>query len=467
MAISLRLYQSIDIAAIRTAFIGRRSVLYVAPTGSGKGVLFTYIASELAKRGKRAWILVHRQELLAQTSRNLTSFDVGHALVAPQYTMDPTAPLQVASVQTLVRRLDKLPPPDLIIADEAHHAVSPSWRAIIDAHPTVKVLGTTATPERLDGRGLGEMFQQMVIGPTVADLTDKGFLAPATIFAPPQLLDMRGVPKRMGDYAGDETAKRVDQPTITGDAVGHYQRICPGVPAIAFCASVLHAEHVAVQFAAAGFRAASVDGSTDDRERKRLIDGLGNGQVQVLTSCDLISEGLDIPAVTAAILLRPTHSLALARQQIGRALRPAPRKVKAIILDHVGNVTRHGLPTEEMDWTLDGGAEKRKKDKEKIASVRQCQECYRAYEAWRDHCPECGFVPEVSARVIKQIDGELVELSTIQRDREKADLQRALRQAKTLEDFQSIGREHGFKRGWAWHRYSAAKARREKYAKRA
>lgn len=450
--IRLRFYQANDVAAIRSAYAqGHRAVLYVAPTGSGKTVTFSYIAHEMARRQKRCWILVHRQELLSQTSRALSAFGVEHGLVAPQYTMDPRAPLQVASVQTIVRRLDRLTAPDLIIADEGHHAISPSWRSVIDACPASKILGTSATPERLDGRGLGELFQAMVIGPSVQELTDLGYLAPATIYAPPQLLDMSGVAKRGGDYAKDEMAKRVDVPTITGDAVAHYQRLCPGVPAIAFCASVLHAEHVAAQFRDAGFRSISVDGSLDDRERKRRLDGLANNQINVLTSCDLISEGLDITSVTAAILLRPTQSLALARQQIGRALRPSPGKRRAIILDHVGSCIRHGLPTEEIEWSLEGHAAKRRGDAEKTLRLRQCPACYRVH-APAAVCPECGHLYEVESRTVKHVEGELVELQ-IDALRDKAARQLEVQKAETLAELIAIGKRRGYRSPLFWAKH--------------
>lgn len=410
-------------------------------------VLFTYIAASLAARQRRAWILVHRQELLTQTSRALTEWGVDHALVSPQFSFVPHAALQVASVQTLVRRLDKLPAPDLIICDEAHHAVSPTYRTIIERHP-VKLLGVTATPARLDGKGLGDMFSKMVIGPTVADLTRDGFLAPATVFAPPSQIDMQGVGKVAGDYARGETAARVDKPTITGDAVQHYTRICPGVPAIAFCVSVVHAEHVARDFAAAGYRAASVDGSMPDPQRRSLIQGLASGSVQVLTSCDLISEGLDIPSVTAAILLRPTYSLALARQQIGRALRPAAGKARAVILDHAGNVLRHGLPTEEIEWTLESGGRRKTGDGGKAVGVKQCAECFCAYPATADHCPECGTIPAKQPREVEQIAGDLVEFDAILADKRKAAARAEVGRAKTLDELKRIARERNYRYGW-------------------
>lgn len=348
-----------------------------------------------------------------------------------------------------------------ILVHNCHHAVSPTYRGIIAARPNAKVLGTTATPARLDGRGLGEIFDHMHIGPTVAWLTEHGYLASARVFAPPSAINVTGLHKRGGDFAKDELNARCDVPTITGDAVATYSRICNGVPAIAFCVSVMHAHHVASSFRDAGYRAAAVDGATDDRERKRLIDGLGNGAVQVLTSCDLISEGLDSPAVTAAILLRPTASLALARQQIGRALRPAPNKPAAIILDHCGNILRHGLPTEEIEWSLDGGG-KRSKPGVSAPPCRQCRFCYAVFRP-NPVCPECGKAQPIEPRTVEHVDGELVEITSIEKDRERAAKKREVQNAKTYEELLLIGKQRGYKNGWAFNQWRIRAQYAEKY----
>jgi superfamily II DNA or RNA helicase len=389
-------------------------------------------------------------------------------MIAPQYSPDPRAPLQIASVQTLVRRLANVPAPDFIIVDEAHHSVSKSYQTILAAHPKVKILGVTATPERLDGKGLGSMFQAMVIGPSVSALTRDGFLSPALCFVPPPMVDMRGVTKRGGDYAKDELAERMDRPTITGDAVSHYRRICPGERAIAFCVSVAHAEHVAAQFQDGGFRSASVDGSMTDTERARRIGGLELGAVQVLTSCDLVSEGLDIPAVVAAILLRPTHSLALARQQMGRPLRIWPGKECSYILDHAGNIHRHGrrgLPSSEIEWSLDGAAGRKKEDAEKIAPGRQCPgPCYCFYDARLQACPACGRAPPIQSRVVEQVNGELVEMATVEADRARAAKAKELKIAGNHRaKLEQIAKERGYNPGWVDHRLRAIRATMEKY----
>jgi DNA repair protein RadD len=244
-------------------------------------------------------------------------------------------------VASLVRRADRLPAPDLLIADEAHHALAATWQQLFATWPLARALGVSATPERLDGRGLGEVFGTMVLGPSVADLIRTGHLAAFDYFAPERVADLSDVGVRAGDFARDALAEAMDRPAITGNALAHYRRLCPGAQALAFCTSVRHAENAAEQFRAAGFEAASVDGALAADERNRLVRTFAAGELRILASCELLSEGFDVPAASAAILLRPTQSLGLHLQQVGRVLRPKPNGSRAVVLDHVGNVGRH------------------------------------------------------------------------------------------------------------------------------
>lgn len=371
--------------------------------------------------------------------------------------------IQVASVQTLVRRIDKYAEPDLLIIDEAHHSVAGSWAKIIKAWPNTKILGVTATPTRLDGRGLGAQgggpFDELVIGPSVGELIDAGYLTQPVVYAP-QTVDMEGVKVRAGDYDKGETARRVDKAFITGSAVEHYRRLCPGVPAIAFCASIEHARHVAEEFRAAGFRAECIDGSLSDMERRGVIESLGSGGLDVLTSCEIVSEGTDIPVVGAAILLRPTASLGLFLQQVGRALRPYPGKENTIILDHVGNCLRHGLPDDDREWSL-AGIERRgrkKKNQEPPIDIRRCPRCFMVHRP-APICPSCGHVYESKVRQIEQKDGELKQIDTAEREARRREINRAAAQAKTLEELYEVAKKFGFKKGWAWFRWNARQKR--------
>lgn len=448
-------YQSTAVDDIRMSYKqGFRAPLFTLATGGGKTFIFSYIAKNASEKQKNILILVHRVELLRQTSSSLHKLNCEHGLINPNYTPDPSAHVQVASVQTVVRRLHKLTPPDLIIIDESHHANAGSWKKIIDYYPNAKILGVTATPCRGDGRGLSEMFDKLIVGPQTPDLIDMGFLVEPKVYAPKNNIDLSKVHTRMGDYDKQEIADLMDKPTITGDAVKHYSRLCPGVPAVAFCVSIKHAKHVAEQFTAAGYRAYAVDGKMDDDQRTNLLDGLGNGQVDVITSCDLISEGTDIPAIGCAILLRPTQSLGLYIQQVGRALRLSEGKNKAIILDHVGNVLNHGMPDDFREWTLEGKKRnKRAKNDEPNILVSTCDECFAVFKP-QPRCPECGAVQKTNERELEQVDGELEE---IKRQREKHEKKVEVWQAGSYNDLVEIAKKRGYKRGWVKHRHENRK----------
>lgn len=447
----LRPYQQTAVDQLRASYAaGRRAPLFVLPTGGGKTFVFSHVANNATARGNRVCILVHRQELLFQASRSLTAVGVAHGLIAPGHNQTQHA-VQVASVQTLSRRLAKRSYDfDLCIIDEAHHAAAGTWLKITQALPNARILGVTATPIRSDGQGLSAVFDDMVIGPSMGELIEMGFLVRPEVYAPPTAINLAGVRKRGGDFDQRDVAERMDKPIITGSAVDHYRKLCPSQPAIAFCASVEHARHVAAQFNSAGFRAMSVDGSMLDSERKAAIDGLGNGKLHVVTSCDIISEGTDIPVVSAAILLRPTQSTGLYIQQVGRALRTAPGKDKAIILDHVGNVLRHGMPDEPRDWSLDGIERGNKAANDNVAPVKQCSRCFAVYRP-APACPQCGHVEEVKARTIEETDGELKQITPEEAARMQRERRMEVATARTMEDLLEVAKRRGYAPGWAYH----------------
>lgn len=462
----LRPYQSEAIHGLRTAFAdGCHSPLLVLPTGGGKTVCFSYLTSQLASRGKRAAVLVHRDELVDQVSDTLASFDVPHGFIAAGRLYDRRPLVHVASVQTLARRMDRVAVPDYVICDEAHHCIGAStwgkvvaeWRRV---NPALRLIGVTATPERLSGEGLGEVFDEMVLGPSTRELIDLGALAEYRLFAPSQQLDLSGVRSRMGDFIRGEVAAKVDKPAIIGSAVGEYRAKLNGAPAVAFCVSIEHAEHVAEQFRAQGFRAAKLDGTMDRGVRRELVKDFGRGVVQVLTSVDVISEGFDIPGIVGAILLRPTQSLGLYLQQVGRALRTAPGKEAAILLDHVGNSQRHGLPDDPREWSLLGRERKGRgaKDPDDVA-IRQCPACYAISPAAAAKCRDCGAPFPIKARTIEEVAGTLSEVEVAKAKRAARAEQAA---AQTLEDLIRLGQARGYKNpaGWAQNLYAARAGRR-------
>jgi DNA repair protein RadD len=453
MSVTLRPFQATAVTEIRGAFMaGLRRVLFVLPTGGGKTFTFVYIAEQAAIRGNRVCILVHRQELVDQASRSLHAIGCQHGVIAAGYRQDLRHTVQVASVQTLARRLHTIPPDffQLLIVDEAHHAVAGTWAKILAAIPRAHVLGVTATPERLDNRGLGDQFQTLIEGPDAGWLTEQGFLVPARIFAPPGI-DLSAV-KRFDTKKGREDSDGIlRQGQAMGDAVSHYRRTIEDVhngTAIAFCCSVAHAEAVAQAFREQGISAAMLDGNTDRGVRKRLISDLGTGQLKVLTSCDIISEGTDIPSVTGAMLLRPTDSLGLHLQQVGRVLRPCPGKTHAIINDHVGNTLRHGRPTDPREWSLEGRP-KGKRSASDALPIKVCDSCFSAIPAASPTCPECGHVfPQAAPRELAIVKGDLQELPASVIARRK---RTQVAEARTREELEAIRLERGYSRGWTDH----------------
>ncbi len=466
MKFTLRSYQEDIVEQVRSAYReGFNTPLLQSPTGSGKTVIFAYITEKAAELGNRVIILVHRQELLRQCSDALLEMKVPHGRIAPKYSVSYDK-IQVASVQTLVRRLDKYPAPDLIIIDEAHHTAAGSWKKTLLAYPDARLLGVTATPVRLDGKGLGVQagghFDTLINGTSVADLIELGYLSQPVIYAPPNKIDMSSLHKQFGDFKQSEVNELMDKPTITGCAVEHYQKLCMGQPAIAFCASVKHAKHVAEQFNEVGIASESIDGKLDDISRKSRIDALGNGDIKVLTSCEIISEGTDIPVVSVGILLRPTASMGLYLQQCGRILRPYPGKKHSTILDHVGNTLRHGFPDDDREWTLEGVKQKaRNSEDDPEIDIVQCQECYLMFRRSERICPFCGWIAPVISREIEQVDGELQKIEKDEQRKMRFEKRTEVHKAQTEEELKAIAKERGYSPGWVYYILKSRKDKKE------
>lgn len=455
---------------IRSAYAAdAASVLGVAPTGFGKTIVFSDLAARAQAKGKSVGIFAHRAELIDQIGTALGKFGVQHGYLAPGFAPNPLASVQVCSIQAVARRVERLMarPFDLCVLDEAHHAAEgTSAHAIVNAHlrKAKRVLGVTATPQRLSGEPLSIAFDKMVIGPSVASLIAIGRLSKFRMFAPSRP-DLSNVSRRAGDFRRDELGEVMDKPTITGDAVAHYRRICDGRRALAFCVSIAHAEHVAEQFRAAGYASASLDGKMDRATRRRVLADFASGRVQVLTSCDIVSEGFDVPAIEVAILLRPTESLALYLQQVGRSLRPYPGKDHALILDHAGNSLDkkqggrgHGFPDDPREWTLSGGRPNTAGMAQRSDRTIVCGRCWGMFRP-APCCPYCGFERDIQGRVISEIEGELEEIDPnlvrearrLEQDR----INRRVQQTRDLAGLASLAVELGYKDAWLHRIYTS------------
>lgn len=457
---TLHPYQEDMIAGARSALRSHNSILLQSPTGSGKTVLASTMLGRASDKGLRAFFICHRAELIEQTARTFDEVGISYGLIAAGERPDPFQPVQICSIQTLARRYDKVAPPNLVVWDECHHLGAKSWATVHGYYSDAKHVGLTATPERLDGRGLEAQFSSMVKGPTVAWLIKHGYLADYDLYAPSKP-DLTKIHTKMGDYAGNELATIMDTGTITGDAIKHYQRLTPGKQAVVFAVSIKHSQHIAEQFKANGISAAHIDGTTKRPERKDIIARFRTGAVRVLCNVDIVGEGFDLPAMQVAILLRPTQSTGLYLQQVGRPLRVKPDGSKATILDHAGNAMRHGLPDEDREWTLEGHKRKGKKKKqEQSVFIRQCPVCYYVHKPLPT-CPGCGYTYLASENMPDVKDGELVE---VDKEAFKRRQRREQGGAKTYDELVALGFARNYKSPHTWARYVIAS--REKKLRR-
>ena len=399
----LRDYQVKAIAMLRERHRDRPCL--VVGTGAGKTTIASEIIRAHVERSGRALFLVHRRELVDQAFDRLAQHGVKAGRIIAGHDEDRALPVQVASIQSLARRAHW--PASLVIIDEAHHAVAETYRAMLDRYAGSIILGMTATPLRLDGKGLGDMFGCLIEPVTTAALVEQGYLVAPKVFAPP--IDLKGIRTQAGDYSLPELVERVS-PLIGSITETWFQR-ANGMRTVAFACSIEHSKEIVAAFQAKGVSAAHLDGTMARDERKAVLDALRSGAITLMSSCSIVSEGFDLPALQCAIQARPTKSLAMHRQQIGRIMRP-PGPV--IVLDHAGNHHEHGMVTDPVTWSLDG-----KPKKERATPTRQCSECFAIYDASLPACPECGAVPEVNENVVApgvENEGELEEFkSTEQR----------------------------------------------------
>jgi DNA repair protein RadD len=440
---NLRHRQQQALADLRAAYQqGFRAPVLCAVTGFGKTHTSAEIIRSAVAKGRRVWFLAHLREILFATSGKLIDEGIEHGFVMAGRPETPDAAVQVVMVQTAVRRLGRYAKPDLIVIDECHLAAADTYSKVIADAGSPLLLGLTATPTRLDGKGLGDVFDTIVPTCSTADLIAEGLLAPIRYYAPSRP-DMTGVRTVAGEYVNAEVTERMDRPSITGDAVAHYRKLAHGRPCVVFCASVQHALNVAREFSNAGYTTAVLHGQTVQDERDQILAGLASGAVQVVVNCQLLVAGVDVPAISCIIQLAPTKSLTKYLQSIGRGLRAHDGKNDCIVLDHAGNAFTHGLPTEPREWSLDG-AKKRTREALDVESVRQCEQCFFVHEP-APVCPNCGHQHPVKPRVIKQADGDLEELTEIKREKRKE-----VGRARTISDLIQIAKERGYAMGWVW-----------------
>lgn len=434
LSIKLRPYQQNLINKTRNAIVnGKRSPCIVAPCGSGKSIIISEIIRTATLKQNHVLFLIHRREILEQIEATLNNNDVDMDYV------------ELGMVQTIVRRLEKTKVPKMIVTDESHHGLAKSYRKIYDYFKDALRVSFTATPIRLNGSGLGDVNDILIEEVDAKWLIENGYLAPYKYYAP-KLIDTEKLKlNSLREFSSTSIDAAMNENKIYGDAIRHYKQLADGEQAIAYCHSVEASKQVAHEFQQEGINAVHLDGKTPPAERDEIIQNFRDGKIKVITNCDIIGEGFDVPDCSTVIMLRPTQSLSLYIQQAMRGMRYRPGKT-SIIIDHVDNVRRHGLPDMEREWSLAG----KKETKEKAeVPIRECTNCFAVFPPSEKQCPMCGHVPEVKeqkeyevdeAAVLEEVDEQVIQLDF----REPKD-------CKSMKELYELAENRGYKKGWAYY----------------
>lgn len=461
MTVTLRTYQDGALHSVRGEIrAGNRRVLLVAPTGAGKTTIAGAIIDGVKSKGKRAIFLAHRTELIEQCSGRLEEFGLEHGVIqADHWRTNPDHNVQVASIQTLVRRehFDA----DLVIVDEAHRSTSVTYGKILERYDNPVVLGLTATPYRMDGKGLGDLYDVIVEVSQTQALIDEGYLVMPTVFGSKRI-DLSGVSVTAGDYDRKELQEAMQNTILHGDLLKNWMVHCgkatgAGDPSecdactVCFAPSVEQSKAIVEQFQKAGVPSAHIDAKTPSKERAEVLKRLRNRDLVLVSNVGLLTEGWDLPHLECVILARPTRSRSLFKQMVGRLMRPDDDKRFAYLLDHANGTRTHGFVNETETYSLKGREDRpRKGDAE--APLKECKVCKALCPIQAPQCEECGFV--FPKREVEYTDEELTELrpGEFKVDPPKNEIPRDTRQ-EGFEQFCKQCVERGLKPNWARVRY--------------
>lgn len=429
-------YQNELVANARSELMkGKHSVLLVSPAGSGKSVIISEIARLAIQKGGHVLFMVHRKELIEQITESFQKNEVD---------------LQKCTIMTVGRianRLGRLAKPTLIITDETHHSLAKTYRNIYDFYEHVPRLGFTASPWRMSGQGFTDVYESIVEGPQVEWLIENNFLAPYKYYSV-NLIDENKLKK---SSTGDYTKNSMDDAiggTIYGDVIESYRKLAIDKQAIVYCHSVEFSKQISKAFQSAGIAAEHADAKTSKAERESIMNHFRSGELKVLCNVDLISEGFNVPDCEVVILLRPTESLVLHIQQSMRSMRYKPGK-QAIIVDHVANYLKHGLPDTPRKWTLEGREKKNKKSVSDAIPIKQCPECMMVMLSSVSIC-ECGheFKEE---RVMEVEEAELVEIKKDFTLQANYIITKKVEDLNSMEELKAYRKAKNYKPGWVYY----------------
>lgn len=417
---------------------GSKGVLIQSPPGSGKSVVIAEIAKLTVNNGGRVLFIVHRKELIEQITKTFKQHEID---------------MDKVTINTVIKtrnRLGTFPEPTIIITDETHHSRAKTYREVYDYFPKAFRLGFTATPWRMSGRGFTDIYDSMVSGKSVQWLIDNHNLAPFKYYS----VELADLDKLKKSSTGDYTYKSMDEAVgqaVYGDAVEHYKKLADGKQAILYAHSVQASKDIAETFNQHGVKATHADAKTPRVERERIMQDFRDGKIKVLCNVDLISEGFDVPDCSVVILMRPTASLVLHIQQSMRGMRYQPGK-EAIIIDHVANYERHGLPTTKHEWTLnDREIQTAATPREDTIPIKECTNCFGVVESKETKCPLCGHEFPVEENEIEQVDAELKEIDQFTFETDYI-LNKEVSDLTTVEEHLRYADAKGYNRLWVKHR---------------
>lgn len=438
ITIELRDYQLELIEGVYNAMRkSKKRIMVVSPAGSGKTVTMSEIARRATKKKNRVLFVVHRVEIVHQVRQTFIANDVDMNYC------------EVGMIQTITNKVkkDKVKKPTTILIDEAHHSLSKSYKDVLDTFPNAVVLGFTATPTRLSNNGFTDVFEELILGKTVQWLIDNERLAPFKYYSV-NLMDSDILTHNSTGDFNNESITKAMQKTIYGDVIDNYRKFAEGKKTIIYTHSVESSINVCERFVTEGYQALQVDGKTPKQQRELAMQMFREGKVNILVNAELYGEGVDVPDCECVILLRPTESLTLFIQQTMRAMRYQPNK-QAIIIDHVGNWYRHGLPDTEHDWQEYFEGIKKKGKSNDATPIKECPECYTVIESAYTICPECGFeFPKE-----EQQDYEHMENAELEEVTEDKVIQLNLKTAEdceSVEELYEVAKANGYKPGWAY-----------------
>lgn len=456
----LRAYQKDAISKIRAEYSrGNKSILVVSPTGSGKGVILSEIIKTASDKGNQVLFLVHRREILFQVSDYMTKHEIKHGVILSGEEYTGGNLVELATVQTLYSRMKRrsYKSADVIIVDECHNGTAKTYREVISAHRDNLIIGFTATPCRQSGFGLGTLFDTLVNVATIEQLTNDGYLVPIKYYAPSEP-DLKGVKITAGEYNGKQIDEIMRKPKLVGDIVENWVKIADGRQTVIFTTTVAHSVAVCEAFNEVGIIAEHVDGRTNKEERTEILFRYRSGDTRIICNCCVFTEGVDIPDISCVVMARPTKSLTLYMQTIGRGMRPAPGKQNMTYIDHAGACYEHGPVHEITEWTLEektkNGSQKNEDRKRREAKPLICEMCSLIY-AGQLKCPQCGTIPDMKklGKDVEYIDAELGEVCF---KTKKAKIKATIQDKQDwYSQLLGYAKSKKFNSGWASHKYRA------------